>query len=112
MATTKTGERRCAARPNGPYGIDAKRQCPNATHRATAALCRTHERAWAIESKRRRAERAAAIDAANANESNADATTNAATIGTDAIAANDADDTIAARNARALRDRRRAARVA
>jgi hypothetical protein len=50
---TKSGERQCAARPNGPYGINAKAQCTNATRRETAALCNDHEPLWRQESRRR-----------------------------------------------------------
>ena len=49
----KDGERRCAARPQGPYGIDAPKQCTNATRRPTAALCAVHEPMWRVEARRR-----------------------------------------------------------
>lgn len=52
---TKDGLRQCAARPNGPYGINAPKQCTNATSRETAALCSTHEPMWRAESRRRMA---------------------------------------------------------
>ena len=68
MATLKNGARRCAARPNGPYGIDAPRQCTQPTHRATAALCSKHEKAWKIENRARRDARKAAEDALLASE--------------------------------------------
>jgi hypothetical protein len=68
MATLKNGARRCAARPNGPYGIDAKSQCRQPTHRATAALCKKHEAMWKIENRARRDARKAAEDALLAAE--------------------------------------------
>lgn len=49
----KDGERRCAARPQGPYGINAPKQCTNATRRPTAALCAVHEPMWREEARRR-----------------------------------------------------------
>lgn len=58
--TTSDGHRQCAARPSGPYGINAKSQCHNATSRESAALCSTHEREWRPEARRRAAARKAA----------------------------------------------------
>lgn len=56
----KGEERQCAARPNGPYGIDAPKQCPNATRRPTAALCSVHEPMWREEARRRASAKKAA----------------------------------------------------
>lgn len=53
--TPKATQRVCAARPNGPYGIDAKRKCPNPTRRPSAALCTEHEALWRAEARRRNA---------------------------------------------------------
>lgn len=49
------GEKRCAARPAGPYGIDAPARCRNVPHRISAELCFKHEAMWKIERLRRRA---------------------------------------------------------
>lgn len=51
----------CAARPNGPYGIDAARKCTRPVHRPWAFLCTEHEAIWKqIERDRDRARRAGA----------------------------------------------------
>lgn len=57
----KEGERRCAARPQGPYGINAPKQCTNATRRPTAALCAVHEPMWREEARRRYAAKKATV---------------------------------------------------
>lgn len=57
MTTTQKAaapkQRTCAARPSGPYGIDAKRPCTKPTRRPSAALCEEHEKVWRVEAKRR-----------------------------------------------------------
>lgn len=85
--------RKCAARPAGPYGIDAKRKCTQPVHRATAALCKAHEKQWRIVSKARSAARreAAAQEAAAAEQ----------TVSVDVSAPED--NSLSARNARALK---------
>lgn len=65
---TKSGERQCAARPNGPYGINAKAQCLNATRRETAALCSEHEPLWRQEARRRAAAKGGATAKPSKNQ--------------------------------------------
>lgn len=43
----------CAARPNGPYGIDASQSCTKPVHRPWAALCTEHEATWRVVRRQR-----------------------------------------------------------
>lgn len=54
----------CAARPDGPYGINAATKCTKPVHRPWAMLCTEHEAIWRVVSRERRRARAAGQDEA------------------------------------------------
>lgn len=84
---TKDGHRQCAARPNGPYGINAPKQCLNPTRRETAALCATHEPMWREESRRRQAAKGGASKAKSSGTSRTAKAAKAAVESTDDLEA-------------------------
>lgn len=58
----------CAARPNGPFGIDASAQCTRPVHRLSARLCAEHEAIWKLIEKERDKARRAGASAAEARD--------------------------------------------
>ncbi len=52
----------CAARRNGPYGIDATEKCTKPVHRPWALLCTEHEALWQIIRKERATARSAGVE--------------------------------------------------
>jgi hypothetical protein len=62
IVTTRSTSGICAARPNGPYGIDAATDCQKPVGRPWAQLCAEHEALWQQIRRDRAAARASGVD--------------------------------------------------